>query len=58
MLGEYNKALRHPKRHSWRRNCEEIEKAPEFARFHRILSKDEQSSIGSIQLENRDHATT
>jgi hypothetical protein len=49
-LTEYNKALRQAKRESWRRHCEEIEKAPEHARFHRILSKNEQSTIGSIQL--------
>jgi len=27
-LTEYNKALRQAKRESWRRHCEEIEKAP------------------------------
>ena len=47
-LTEYNKALRQAKRESWRRHCEEIE----IDRLHRILSKDEQSAIGSIQLEN------
>jgi hypothetical protein len=57
-LTEYNKALRQAKRESWRRHCEEIEKAPECARLHRILSKDEQSSIGSIQLENGDYTTS
>ena len=57
-LTEYNKALRQAKRESWRRHCEEIEKAPECARLHRILSKDEQSATGSIQLENRDYTTT
>jgi hypothetical protein len=36
----------------------EIEKAPECARLHRILSMDEQSTIGSIQLENGDYTTT
>jgi alpha-galactosidase/6-phospho-beta-glucosidase family protein len=40
-LTDYNKALRQAKRESWRRHCEEIEKAPECARLHRILSKDE-----------------
>ena len=54
----YNKALRQAKRESWRRHCEEIEKAPECARLHRILFKDEQSAIGSIQLENGDYTTT
>jgi hypothetical protein len=58
MLKEYNKALRQAKRESWRRHCEEIEKAPECARLHRILSKDDQSTTGSIQLENGDHTTT
>jgi hypothetical protein len=57
-LTDYNKALRQAKRESWRRHCEEIEKAPECARLHRILSKDEQSVISSIQLENGDYTTT
>jgi hypothetical protein len=57
-LTDYNKALREAKRESWRRHCEEIEKAPECARLHRILSKDEQSVINSIQLENGDYTTT
>jgi hypothetical protein len=58
-LTEYNKALRQAKIESWRRHCDEIEKAPECARIvHRILSKNEQSSIGSIQLENGDHTIT
>jgi hypothetical protein len=47
-LTEYNKALRQAKRESWRRQCEEIEKAPEYARLHRILSKVEQSAISSM----------
>ena len=55
---DYNKALRQAKRESGRRHCEEIEKAPECARLHRILSKDEQSAICSIQLENGDYTTT
>jgi hypothetical protein len=38
-LTDYNKALTQAKRESWRRHCEEIEKAPECARLHRILSK-------------------
>ena len=50
-------ALRQAKRESWRRHCEETEKAPECARLHKILSKDEQSAIGSIQLENGDYTT-
>jgi len=54
-LTDYNKALRQAKRESWRRQCEEIEKAPECARLHRILSKDEQSAISSIQLKNGEH---
>jgi hypothetical protein len=58
MLTEYNKALRQVKTESWRRHCEEIEKAPECSRLHRILSKDEQSTIGSIELENGDYTTT
>jgi hypothetical protein len=55
---EYNKALRQAKRESGRSYCEEIEKAPECARFHRILSKDEQSVMSSIQLENGDYINT
>jgi hypothetical protein len=43
------------KRELWRRHCEEIEKAPECARLHRILSKDEQGAISSILLENGEH---
>jgi len=57
-LTDYNKALRQAKRESWRRHCEEIEKAPECARLLRILSKDEQSVISSIQLENGYYTTT
>jgi len=57
-LTDYNKALRQAKRKSWRRHCEEIEKAPECARLHTILSKDEQRAICSIQLENGDYTTT
>jgi len=57
-LTDYNKALRQAKIESWKRHCEEIEKAPEYARLHRILSKDEQSTIGSIKLENGDYKTT
>jgi hypothetical protein len=51
-LTDYNKALRQGKRESWRRHCEEIEKIPECARLHKILSKEELSTISSIQLEN------
>jgi hypothetical protein len=57
-LTEYNKALRQAKRVSWRRHCEETEKAPECARLHRILSKDEQGAITSIQLENGEYTNT
>jgi len=39
---DYNKAFRQVKRESWRRHCEEIEKASECTRIQRILSKDEQ----------------
>jgi len=54
----YNKALRQAKRESWRRHCEEIEKAPECARLQRILSKDGQSAVSSLQLENGKYTTT
>jgi len=57
-LTDYNKTLRQAKRGSWRRHCEEIEKAPECARLHRILSKDEQSAVSSIQLENGEYTTS
>jgi hypothetical protein len=57
-LTNYNKALREAKRESWRRHCEENEKAPESARLHRIISKDVQSSISSNQLETGDYTTT
>jgi hypothetical protein len=56
-LTDYNKALRQAKRESWRRHCEEIEKAAECARLQRILSKDEQSAVSSIQLENGEYST-
>ena len=49
-LTDYNKAFRQAKRESWRRLCKEIEKAPKCARLQRILSKDRQSTVGSIQL--------
>ena len=51
-LTDYNKTLRQAKRESWRRNCEEIEKAPNCARLQRILSKNGQSAVSSLQLEN------
>ena len=52
-----DKALRQAKRGSWRRHCEEIEKTPECARLHKILSKDVQSAISFIQLENGEYTT-
>ena len=55
---DYNNSLRQAKKESWRRHCEEIEKAPQCARLHRNLSKDEQSAICSIQLENGDYTIT
>ena len=57
-LTDYSKALRQAKRESWRRHCEEIEKTPECARLHEILSKDELSTISSFQLENGDYTIT
>ena len=57
-LTDYCKALRLANKESWRRHCEENEKTPECARLHKILSKDVQSTISSIQLENGDHTTT
>ena len=54
---DYNKALRQAKRESWRKQCEEIEKAPEYDRLQRILSKDGQSAISSLQLENGEYTT-
>jgi len=57
-IADYNRALRQAKRESWRRHCEETEKAPECSRLHRILSKDERCAVSSIQLENGEHATT
>jgi hypothetical protein len=51
-LTEYNKALRQAKRETWRRHSEEIKKAPECARLQKILSKDGQSAVSSVQLEN------
>jgi hypothetical protein len=57
-LTDYNKALRRAKGETWRRHCEEIEKAPGCARLQRILSKDRQSAISSLQLENGAYTTT
>jgi hypothetical protein len=57
-LTEYNKALRQAKRESWMRHCEEIKKAPECARLHRILSKGGLSAVSSIQLEDGEYTTT
>jgi hypothetical protein len=57
-LTDYNEVLRQTKRESWSRYCEEIEKAPECARLHRILSTYEQSAISSIQLENGEYTDT
>ena len=36
----------------------EIEKAPECARLHKILSKDGPSVLSSIQLENGEYTTS
>jgi hypothetical protein len=47
-LIDYNKALRQAKRESWRRHCEEIEKDPESARLHKILSM----GVGGALREN------
>jgi hypothetical protein len=57
-LTDYNNALRQAKRESWRRHCEEIEKAQECATLHRILSKCARSTVSSIQLENGEYTTT
>jgi len=57
-LTDYNKALRQAKRESWGRHREEIEKAPECARLHRILSNDERSAVSSNQLEYGEYTTT
>jgi hypothetical protein len=57
-LTDYNKALRQAKRESWRRYCEETETAPEYASLQRILSKDGQSAISTLQLENGEYTTT
>jgi hypothetical protein len=57
-LTDYNKALRQAKRESWRRHSEEIEKAPECATLQRILSKDGQSAVSSLQLENGEYTKT
>jgi hypothetical protein len=54
-LTDYNKGLRQAKTVSWRRHCEEIEKAPECARLQRILSKDGQRAVSSLRLENREY---
>jgi hypothetical protein len=57
-LTDYNKPLQQAKRESWRRHCEETEKAPECARLHRVLSKEGQSAVSSIQLENEGYITS
>jgi hypothetical protein len=57
-LTDYSKALRQANRESWRRHCEEIAKASECARLQRILSKDGQSAVSSLQLENREYTKT
>ena len=57
-LTDYNQTLRQAKRESWRRQCEEIEKAPDCARFQRIHSKDGQSAVISLQLKNGEYTTT
>jgi nicotinic acid mononucleotide adenylyltransferase len=57
-LTDYNRVHRQAKAKSWRRHCEEIEKAPKCARLHRILSKDGQSAVSSIQLKNGEYTTT
>jgi tRNA G10 N-methylase Trm11 len=56
-LTEYYKVLQQVKRESWRRHCEETEKAPECVRLHRILSKGRLSAVSSIQLEDGEYVT-
>jgi hypothetical protein len=51
ILTDYKKALRQAKRETWKRHCEEIEKAPDCARLQRILSKDGKSAVSSLQLK-------
>jgi hypothetical protein len=57
-LTVYNKALRQAKRELWRRHCEEIDKVPDCARLQRIISKDGQGAVSSLQLENGEYTTT
>jgi hypothetical protein len=57
-LTDYNKVFIHVKRELWKRHCEEIENAPDCARLQRILSKDGQSAVNSLQLENGEYTTT
>ena len=57
-LTDCNKALRQAKRESWRRHCEENEKAPECARLHEILSKDGPSAVSSIQLASEEYTAS
>jgi hypothetical protein len=57
-LTDYNKVLRKAKRESWRRHCQETEKAPECARLQRILSEDEQNAVSSPQLKNGEYTKT
>lgn len=54
-LTDYNKELRRAKRESWRRHCEEIEGTSEMARLHKVLSKDPQISIPSLQKESGEY---
>ena len=54
----YNKALRQAKKESWRGDSEEIEKDPECARLHSILSKDGSSAVSFIQFENEEYTTS
>jgi hypothetical protein len=57
-LTDCNKALRQAKRESRRGDCQDIEKTPECARLHNILSKGGPSAINSIQLENGEYTKT
>jgi ribonuclease HI len=54
----YKSAIRRQKRISWREFCSGIDKMPEAARLHRLLSKDRLSQVGMLQLPSGEYTTT
>jgi hypothetical protein len=54
-LTSYHKAIRKPKRSSWREYCRGIENVPDRARLMMIMANQSANKVGSIKLPNGCH---